>query len=439
MSVAYWTFRYWGFSRDRVKILNGGDDAWDVAGRPLTDALLVPTPSTYSVTENKVLKDVLRVVGRRDAGATSTPSTRTAACSTPGSCSRCAASPPRPTSRTPTGRPTPNQFVTDRVNGEAARNRLYPDRTTLVSRMAASPVLDGAAQTFLSPEQEDDRDVLHLHERLADLRPLRRGPRGPRGRHHDVRRLREPVEQLHRGEDPGRGRQRGAGRDLGLRRRHPGDQRPARDRHLPRRRCRARTPSCPATSPTRPRRARRTRSRPPTRPTWPRPRAGARPAAVAAAAPPAAAAEARRHDNDQHSNVRIGLLLALALALLAAPVLAQEENGMTAPPWGDAGARINFGDEDQGALQIQYKGAVPGHLPRHRLGRGRHGRHDQPRLPPQPARLHGRLERQVQPLRPDRVRRAEPRPGRLLRRRLRATTSSSSTRRCGSASATPSR
>jgi len=52
----------------------------------------------------------------------------------------------------------------------------------------------------------------------------------------------------------------------------------------------------------------------------------------------------------------IGLLLALSVALLAAPALAQEENGMTAPPWGDAGARINFGDEDQGVLQIQYKG-----------------------------------------------------------------------------------
>ena len=59
-SVAYWTFRYWGFARERVKMLNGGDDAWDVAGRPLTDAIIVPTPSTFNVTGNKVLKDTLR-------------------------------------------------------------------------------------------------------------------------------------------------------------------------------------------------------------------------------------------------------------------------------------------------------------------------------------------------------------------------------------------
>jgi hypothetical protein len=57
-----------------------------------------------------------------------------------------------------------------------------------------------------------------------------------------------------------------------------------------------------------------------------------------------------------HSCFRTCLLLTLALGLLAAPVLAQDENGMTAPPWGDAGARVTFGEEDQGALQIQYKG-----------------------------------------------------------------------------------
>jgi hypothetical protein len=56
------------------------------------------------------------------------------------------------------------------------------------------------------------------------------------------------------------------------------------------------------------------------------------------------------------TSYRIGLLLAFSLAILAAPALAQDESGMTAPPWGDAGARITFGDEDQGALQIQYKG-----------------------------------------------------------------------------------
>jgi hypothetical protein len=50
------------------------------------------------------------------------------------------------------------------------------------------------------------------------------------------------------------------------------------------------------------------------------------------------------------------LLLALALALVALEAAAQEQGGMTAPPWGDAGARISFGDEDQGVLQIQYKG-----------------------------------------------------------------------------------
>ena len=49
------------------------------------------------------------------------------------------------------------------------------------------------------------------------------------------------------------------------------------------------------------------------------------------------------------------ILLALAAALFALPAAAQEQ-GMTAPPWGDAGARITFGDEDQGVLQIQYKG-----------------------------------------------------------------------------------
>jgi hypothetical protein len=50
------------------------------------------------------------------------------------------------------------------------------------------------------------------------------------------------------------------------------------------------------------------------------------------------------------------LLLTLALALAVLPAAAEENGGMTAPPWGDAGARITFGDEEQGVLQVQYKG-----------------------------------------------------------------------------------
>jgi 3-mercaptopyruvate sulfurtransferase SseA len=152
-SVAYWTFRYWGFSRDRVKILNGGDDAWDVAGRALTDALLAPTPSTFSVTANKTLKDQLRVsVGEmitfvdtvnRDRtqlntwqmldvrGFTTTPYVANVYRGSGGM-----------------------QFLTDRVNGEAARNRLYPDQQTLIARLASSPVLDGATNAFLSPAKK---------------------------------------------------------------------------------------------------------------------------------------------------------------------------------------------------------------------------------------------------------------------------------------------
>ena len=92
---------------------------------------------------------------------------------------------------------------------------------------------------------------------------------------------------------------------------------------------------------------------------------------------------------------------------------------MTAPPWGDAGAKIHFGDEDQGTLQLQYKGQFRMTCRDIGSGPGRHRQHDELRLPAQPARLHGRLERQGQPVRPDGVRRSERRPRRRLRRELR--------------------
>ena len=50
---AYYTFRYWGFPKERLKILDGGDDAWVAAGNTLTSEAPVITPSTYSVKNNK--------------------------------------------------------------------------------------------------------------------------------------------------------------------------------------------------------------------------------------------------------------------------------------------------------------------------------------------------------------------------------------------------
>jgi len=49
---AYYIFRYWGFPKERLKILNGGDDAWVAAGYTLATDAPVITPSTYSVKNN---------------------------------------------------------------------------------------------------------------------------------------------------------------------------------------------------------------------------------------------------------------------------------------------------------------------------------------------------------------------------------------------------
>ncbi|MCM0082599.1 hypothetical protein L4X63_13445 [Geomonas sp. Red32] len=60
MTRAYFTFRYWGFPKERLKVVNGGDNAWEDAGLTLaTDATTV-APSTYSV-RNTGLKASLRL------------------------------------------------------------------------------------------------------------------------------------------------------------------------------------------------------------------------------------------------------------------------------------------------------------------------------------------------------------------------------------------
>lgn len=56
-SRAYFTFRYWGFPKERLKILNGGESAWETAATAgnwsaayaLTKTVPTITPSTFSV------------------------------------------------------------------------------------------------------------------------------------------------------------------------------------------------------------------------------------------------------------------------------------------------------------------------------------------------------------------------------------------------------
>lgn len=153
LSVAYFTFRYWGFSRDRVKILNGGDDAWEVAGQPLTDAVVAVPASTFSVTANQALKDVVRYsVGETLTMVDNINRDRTVLNTWQLLDVRGFTTSPylANTYRGSGG----YQFLTSRVNGEAGRNRLYPDRNALVSAMASSPVMDGANPVFLSPTKK---------------------------------------------------------------------------------------------------------------------------------------------------------------------------------------------------------------------------------------------------------------------------------------------
>jgi thiosulfate/3-mercaptopyruvate sulfurtransferase len=159
-SVAYFTYRYWGFARNRIKILNGGDDAWDFAGYPLaTHARTVVTPSSYSVKSNGRLKDVVRYsisetlllvdAINKDPGLLATWQMLDARglATTPYVSNALRA-------KDPIGSSHGMMFLTDRVNGEAARNRLYPDKATLLTRMATNPVVNGSANEFLSPDKK---------------------------------------------------------------------------------------------------------------------------------------------------------------------------------------------------------------------------------------------------------------------------------------------
>lgn len=160
-SLFYWNLRYWGFARDRIKILNGGDDAWDVAGYALsTDATEAYTPSTYSVAQNGTLKDVVRgSIGETIAlvdllindptqkdtwqiidvrGATVSPYLTNGL--------RLVAQGTNPSYTMYFTRMDANNDGTP----DTDRNFVYPDRATLETRLATMAVKDGAVDVFAS-------------------------------------------------------------------------------------------------------------------------------------------------------------------------------------------------------------------------------------------------------------------------------------------------
>lgn len=58
---AYWTFLYWGFPAEKLKLLDGTNVAWAALGYPITtEAPPTPAPSTYSVKNNSALRNDLR-------------------------------------------------------------------------------------------------------------------------------------------------------------------------------------------------------------------------------------------------------------------------------------------------------------------------------------------------------------------------------------------
>jgi 3-mercaptopyruvate sulfurtransferase SseA len=57
---AYWTFRYWGFDKKKLKVLDGINFSWAAAYGLTTDTAPAITPSTYSVKMNPAIRTDLR-------------------------------------------------------------------------------------------------------------------------------------------------------------------------------------------------------------------------------------------------------------------------------------------------------------------------------------------------------------------------------------------
>lgn len=154
-SLIFWDLRYWGFARNRIKILNAGDDAWEVAGFALsTDATDKYTPSTYSVAQNGTLKDVVRysigeMIGTIDALITTPALKDTWQMVDVRGFTGSYATTPYITNALRMSAYT--QFFSRLNAGDGVtRNYMYPDKATLESRFATMAVKDGVTDAYLS-------------------------------------------------------------------------------------------------------------------------------------------------------------------------------------------------------------------------------------------------------------------------------------------------
>lgn len=82
---AYFTFRYWGFPKERLKVLQGGDNGWTTAGQTLVADVPVIRRSTFSVRDiydgtgacvalRAPIGEMIDVVDRINAGSLSATS-----------------------------------------------------------------------------------------------------------------------------------------------------------------------------------------------------------------------------------------------------------------------------------------------------------------------------------------------------------------------------
>ncbi|WP_277058603.1 selenite/tellurite reduction operon rhodanese-like protein ExtH [Trichlorobacter lovleyi] len=145
-TLIYWDLRYWGFPKERIKILNGGDDAWEVAGYDISkDPTDRYTSSTYSVAYNSGLKTGLRYnVGQVIAKIDETIADPTVLNSW--QIIDVRGFKPSPTAAgefylTNALRMTSyTQFFPNSVNNEATRNKLFPTKAQLESLFQTSKI-----------------------------------------------------------------------------------------------------------------------------------------------------------------------------------------------------------------------------------------------------------------------------------------------------------